>query len=192
MADFERTSARVRRALPAEPLRERRLAYEPETRTLVLGGIPRGKHELPRLYYRKPEDSEYTNAVTALGQLITPAPGASLIVTTWILGWGSRLFFTVGEAGSVDPNGIRSVLHRGLVALSLSDNSQEIWESLHGERPDLVMSELIGSRGEDHSIFAVVGFRPNTHEGSVDYQIARISWLTGSVEQVAPLNDIFF
>lgn len=186
----EHSSRRLRRGLPAEPLLERRLAFDPGSQKLVLSGVAKRRGALPQLYYRGIGELTY-RSVTDLLAVPSDSEKCELMTNAWVLAPNSVLFCVVSEVGDRGLEQTRPVSHRCLLRLDLQQLQCTTWEDRHGELEGLMIAELTGTSASGDELFGVMGLRP-AGGGAVSYHLTSMSWPTGAISTVAPLDDIFF
>lgn len=191
MNDFDPAAARVRWGLPKEALAGRRLVFDPSSETLLLAGTAQVRGELPQLYYRRLSEDRYENFLGRVAPALPTKPAAP-IITTWVLGWDSTVFCAIADIGGEVSASARALNYIGLAAVNLRNWSCHTWESVHGFRADVALSELIGVDVERRALYGIAALRAGEPRRRVPYHVVRMDWEKGSVEKVGPLEAIFF
>jgi hypothetical protein len=187
------------RGLPRGALKGRRLCFDLDSGTLLLGGSwPRDGMLLPDLYLRAVGQPAYTRVVEQVFATLDENVDA-LCVSSWFLGPNSVCGCVVDRARPrVFVETSRSESNKtavpldfyGVLRVRLLEMQAEFWSAAE-MGPNLFASEIVGMAAGGQSTYAVVGMLRPAQQTVVDYALAELHWSSRKVDILHLLDDAF-
>jgi hypothetical protein len=175
--------------LPAEPLLDRRLLFDPASRSLVLVfNVTRGGIAFPQVYVRGPEAPSYLS-VTGLFSAEQNLGGDSIAVETPVLAGGGRLYCLFNSRGQRSTAGHVPIFSVGIGLVDLATQRTTMWPT----PSEFSATELIGSASDGSRVYAVVGVLTSAPDGKrVNYGLGELDISAQTMQVVASLPTPFF